>query len=234
MDLRYKALIFDLFGTLVDVFSMNAHDAAVVAMADILRIPLSDFSPLWGNGTYTQRSNGTFTSIEENLTYICRDLKIPIDKQRIQQAADVRYEFTRGALKPKPDTLKLLTLLKQEGYRTGLVSNCAPDVPHLWHTTPLAELIDVPVFSCEVKIKKPDPRIYHLACERLRVTPEACLYVGDGSDRELTGAKKVGLSPVLVLTSLVDAYDAQRLDVDTWKGRIVQSLNDIPTLLSLR
>lgn len=231
MDLRYKALIFDLFGTLVDVFSMNAHDAAVVAMADILQIPLSDFSPLWGDGTYTQRSNGTFTSIEENLAYICRHLKISPDEQRIQQAADVRYEFTRGALKPKPGALELLTLLKQEGYCTGLVSNCAPDVPYLWHTTPLAELIDVPVFSCEVKIKKPDPRIYRLACERLRIAPEACLYIGDGSDRELTGAKKVGLSPVLVLTSLVDAYDVQRLDVDAWQGRIVQSLNTIPTLL---
>src|SRR5581483_5503239 len=164
MDSRYQALIFDLFGTLVDVFSMNAHDAAIVAMADILQLPLSDFSLLWGEGTYTQRSNGTFTSIEENLAYICRHLKIAPDEQRIQQAANVRYEFTRAALKPKPDALKLLTLLKQKGYRTGLISNCAPDVPRLWQTTPLAELIDVPVFSCEIKIKKPDPRIYRLAC----------------------------------------------------------------------
>jgi putative hydrolase of the HAD superfamily len=93
------------------------------------------------------------------------------------------------------------------------------------------QIIDVPVFSCEVKIKKPDPRIYRLACKRLRLAPEACLYVGDGIDRELTGAKQVGLSPVLVLTSLVDAYDAQRLDVDVWQGRIVQSLDAIPTLL---
>jgi putative hydrolase of the HAD superfamily len=231
MNLRYKALMFDLFGTLVDVFSMKSHDTAVVAMADILQIPLPNFSPLWGDGTYTQRSNGTFTSIEENLIYICHHLKIAPDGQRIQQAADVRYEFTRGALNPRPDALELLTLLKQEGYCTGLVSNCAPDVPHLWHTTPLAELIDVPVFSCEAKMKKPDPRIYRLACERLHIAPEACLYVGDGSDRELTGAQKVGLSPVLVLTSLVDAYDAQRIDVDAWQGRIVQSLNDIRTLL---
>lgn len=231
MDSRYKALIFDLFGTLVDVFSMKAHDAAVVAMADILQIPLSDFEPLWGDGTYLQRSNGTFTSIEENLTYICHHLDISPDQQRIKQAADVRYTFTREALKPKSDALELLMLLKQKGYRTGLISNCAPDVPHLWHTTPLAELIDLPIFSCEVKIKKPDPPIYRLACERLRVAPEICLYVGDGSDRELTGAKKVGLYPVLVLTSLVDAYDAQRFDVDAWEGRIVQSLHDIPALL---
>jgi putative hydrolase of the HAD superfamily len=228
---RYKVLIFDLFGTLVNIFSMNIHDAAVVAMADILHIPLSDFSPLWGEGTYPQRSNGTFTSIEENLTYICRHLNIPTDEQRIQQAANVRYEFTRTALKPKPAALELLTQLKQAGYHTGLISNCAPDVPLLWHTTPLAGLIDVPVFSCEVKIKKPDPHIYYLTCERLRVAPEECLYVGDGSDRELTGAKKVGLTPVLVLTSLADAYDVQRLDVDSWEGRIVQSLRDIPTLL---
>jgi putative hydrolase of the HAD superfamily len=230
MSTRYKALIFDLFGTLVDVFSMNAHNVAVVAMADILHVPLCDFEPLW-EGTYTQRSNGTFASIEENLISICRHLNIPIDEQGIQQAASVRYDFTRLALKPKPGVLELFMQLKQDGYRTGLVSNCAPDVPLFWHVTPLAEFIDVPVFSCEVQMKKPDPRIYRLACERLHVAPEECLYIGDGSDRELTGAKNVGLSPVLVLTSLTDAYDAQRLDVDAWKGRIVPSLNDILMLL---
>lgn len=231
MNSRYHALIFDLFGTLVDVFSRAAHDTEVAAMADMLQIPRSDFVPLWGEGTYSQRSNGTFPSIEENLAAICRSLQISPDAQRIQQAADVRYEFTRRALKPKPEALELLTRLKQEGYRTGLVSNCAPDVPRLWQSTPLAALIDVPLFSCEVKLKKPDPRIYHLACDRLCVAPQACLYVGDGSDRELTGAQQVGLSPVLVLTSLVDAYDVQRLDVDAWEGRIVHSLTDIPTLL---
>lgn len=228
---RYKALIFDLFGTLVDVFSMRAHDIATATMADILHIPLPDFEPLWGAGTYTQRSNGTFVSIEENLVYICHQRNIPMHEQRIQQAAEVRYDFTRVALTPKPAALQLLMSLKQEGYRIGLISNCAPDVPLLWHTTALVELINVPIFSCEVKMKKPDPRIYHLACERLGFTPEECLYVGDGSDRELTGAKAVGLSSVLVLTTLADAYDKQRLDVNAWEGRVVQSLGDIPLLL---
>ncbi|GCE12429.1 hypothetical protein [Tengunoibacter tsumagoiensis] len=46
MNGRYEAIIFGLFGTLVDIFSMNAHDAVVSTMADILQIPLSDFSAL--------------------------------------------------------------------------------------------------------------------------------------------------------------------------------------------
>lgn len=232
MQSRYKALVFDLFGTLVDVFSVAAHEAAVVTMANILRIPLADFTPLWEDGTYPQRSNGTFASIEENLTYICGVLDVSVDAQQIEQAANVRYEFTRQALQPKPAVLALLQRLKQEGYQTGLVSNCAPDVPRLWHTTALATLIDVPVFSCEARIKKPDPRIYQLAFERLRVAAEECLYVGDGSDRELTGARNVRTHPVLVRTSLADAYDAQRVDIDAWNGLAVDSLQDISDLLT--
>jgi len=48
------------------------------------------------------------------------------------------------------------------------------------------------------RCEKPDPRIYHLALERLKVKPQDCLYVGDGSSHELTGARKVGMHPVQI------------------------------------
>lgn len=40
---------------------------------------------------------------------------------------------------------------------------------------------------------KPDPAIYLLACRRLGVAPEDCVFVGDGGDRELEGAAAVGM-----------------------------------------
>jgi putative hydrolase of the HAD superfamily len=55
------------------------------------------------------------------------------------------------------------------------------------------------VLSCTVGLRKPDPRIYELACERLEVEPADCLFVGDGANDELAGAARVGMRAVCVL-----------------------------------
>ena len=72
-------------------------------------------------------------------------------------------------------------------------------------------------------MKKPDPLIYQLTTKRLGVEPETCLYVGDGSSRELTGAVQVGMHPVLLNLSK-DNPDAHQIGREEWSG---------PTILSL-
>ena len=50
------------------------------------------------------------------------------------------------------------------------------------------------VASHEVKLLKPDPHIYELACRRLGVRPEDAAFVGDGGSNELAGAEEAGLT----------------------------------------
>lgn len=52
------------------------------------------------------------------------------------------------------------------------------------------------VFSCNVGLLKPDRQIYELAMEHLNVSPEQCLFVGDGGSNELCGAKSAGMGTV--------------------------------------
>jgi putative hydrolase of the HAD superfamily len=47
-------------------------------------------------------------------------------------------------------------------------------------------------------MRKPDPRIYRLACEELGVEPEEAMFVGDGANDELAGAERVGMRSVLI------------------------------------
>ena len=99
---------------------------------------------------------------------------------------------------PSPHAIEILSYLKKEGYKTGLISDCSYEVSIVWESTPFAKLIDIPVFSCAVGVKKPDPRIYFMALEQLAIEPQDCLYIGDGSSHELTGALKVGMHPVWI------------------------------------
>ena len=111
----------------------------------------------------------------------------------------LRSEFTRDALVPRDDAVATLEELKRRGFRRGVISVCSSDVEEIWDETELAPHVDDVVLSCAVGLRKPDPRIYELACERLDVKLEECLFVGDGANDELAGAQRVGMSAVCVL-----------------------------------
>jgi HAD superfamily hydrolase (TIGR01549 family) len=92
-----------------------------------------------------------------------------------------------------PEVLKLLQTLKEKGMKLGLISNCAPEEVSSWSASKLADYFDAVVFSYEVKVAKPNPEIYHIACKKLGVTPEEAIFIGDGGANELVGAAEAGI-----------------------------------------
>ncbi|GHO58980.1 hypothetical protein KSB_74550 [Ktedonobacter robiniae] len=80
-------------------------------------------------------------------------------------------------------------------------------------------------------MKKPDARIYQLACEQLNTPAEACLYVGDGASRELTGAMQVGMQAVL-LRLPAEEQTARRPQAEFWSGSALSFLHEVLTFLS--
>ena len=96
----------------------------------------------------------------------------------------------------QPEVLETLRALKTRGHRLCLVSNADAIDALPWTATPLAPLFDEAVFSCDVRLQKPDPAIYLLAAGRMGARPEDCVFVGDGGSNELAGAKAVGMRTV--------------------------------------
>jgi putative hydrolase of the HAD superfamily len=224
--MKYKAVIFDLFGTLVNDYSGPGYEAILGQMASMLGVSYSDFRRLWSDTSY-KRNTGGFSSIQDNIPYICRELGAPAKQDDTKRAAQIRRDFKRGVmLAPRADAVEVLSRLKSQDLKIGLVSNCTPDAPVIWPDTPLASLFDVTVFSSSVGILKPDPRIYLLATEWLGVQPEDCLYVGDGGSQELTGAAKVGMSPVLI--RFLGGNFVVR---EEWDGPRVSSLTELLLLV---
>ena len=226
----YSAIIFDLFGTLVGDFSRTRYEEVHMRMAGEVRIPYAVFSHAFGQ-TFSDRTLGRYTSIEQNIAYVCAQLGVQLTTAALQAAAAHRYAFTRRTLTPNQDVLVALDTLKRAGFRLGLLSNCGPDVPHLWQECPLAAYIDVAVFSCQERSKKPALALYQTACQRLHCPPAACVYVGDGSDEELTGAQRAGLVPVLKRTDLRDVYDHHRPEVAAWQGHEIHAIHELPQFL---
>jgi putative hydrolase of the HAD superfamily len=230
--LRYKAVIFDLFGTLVNVFSRREYEHTVAEMVAILKAPDDEFTRLWYQ-TGKPRSIGTFRTLEENLEYICRELKIPVVKTRVKKACRVRMEFVVSALTPKPDALETLARLKSDGYILALISNCSTEPPILWPDTPFAPYFDVAIFSSVCGLRKPDPLIFRLAAEKISINPEDCLFVGDGDDGELNGALEAGMHPVLIRDLNEDGTNVIRNNGEPvrWQGQVISSLGEVLDLV---
>ncbi len=228
--MKYRAVIFDLFGTLVDSFSVREHERILSEMAAVLSAPHDDFVNSWLR-LYVERATGVFATFEACIEHICQALELQPERHQIEQAARLRIDLTRRNLKPRRDALQTLSQLRALGHKTALISDCSPEVPILWEDTPFAPLMDASIFSSSVGLKKPDPRIYQIACERLAVEPHECLYVGDGGSRELTGASRVGMHPVLIRVPHLDEGDAHRVDAEEWQGPVISALKDVLALV---
>ena len=224
-----RAVIFDFFGTLVDDF-VAATGPMTPALAIAVNAPHEQFIELWRN-TSSLRIDGTFQSIEAAIEHVCAAVGIQPSTEQMAKAVEIRLNQIRRALKPKPDAVATLKTVKQRGYKIGLLSNCSIEIPILWPESPFAQFVDWAVFSSREHLKKPDPRIFDLACQGLGETPQQCLYVADGENYELSVARSIGLHPVLVRNSFASRRKELFREATEWQGIAIASLSEVLNVL---
>jgi putative hydrolase of the HAD superfamily len=229
-DRRFGAVVFDLYGTLVDEFRRDVFEAHVREMASDLGADPDAFEREWF-ATALNRQTGRHATVEENLRAVCASLGVEIPDGGLTRALARRAAMYTTYFRPRPGARETLRVVKERGYPTALVSMCAPDTPGLWRATPLAAFIDVEVFSSEVGLRKPDPAIYRCATDRLGVDPAACLYVGDGAYGEMSGAAAVGMTPVLIVDPDEEPGSALRPEAEEWGGPTIGHLADVIAIL---
>lgn len=123
-----------------------------------------------------------------------------------------------------PEALPTLRRLRAQGLRVGVLSNFdhAPHVLHILQETGLAEQLDSVVVSGAVGLKKPDPRIFHLACDRMGCKPEYTVFVGDHVEQDFEGAHNAGLVAILLQRSTAASPGTEKA-----AHRVVSSLSQI-------
>jgi putative hydrolase of the HAD superfamily len=88
--------------------------------------------------------------------------------------------------------------LRDDGTRLALLTNNVKEFGSAWRASfPVDELFPVVVDSCEVGMRKPDPQIYLLTCERCGVEPEAAVFLDDNTDN-VAASRALGIETVHV------------------------------------
>ncbi|HEY5160361.1 MAG TPA: HAD family hydrolase [Gaiellaceae bacterium] len=213
-----RAAIFDLWGTLVH-FDGEGWQRTLTSIAEVLGVPREEFEHEWKRD-YHRR---LVSDLHESLERVCRTLGVT-RAGAIEDGLNLRNQFQREMFVPRADAVSTLRGLHDSGCLTGLITNCSSEAPALVGESPLAGLFDVEVFSCSVGLRKPQRAIYELASTQLEVDPRLCLFVGDGNDQELEGARDAGMKAVLLRPG------DTRLPED-WQGPEITSLAEVLTLV---
>ena len=97
-----------------------------------------------------------------------------------------------------PDTIDVLTTLRDGGFIVGVLSNAPTSMRGFLERFGIAPYLDFTVISAIEGIKKPDRRIFESALQRAGVAPHEALHVGDMYLEDVIGGRAAGLHTLLI------------------------------------
>ncbi len=188
-----KAVIFDLDNTLIDFMKMKrvSCDAAITAMIEAgLEIDKHEAMKLLFE-LYDKIGMEHPLIFQEFLTQVQGRIDYGILASGI-----VAYRKTQpSVVNPYPEVVPTLIKLKEKGIKLAIVS----DAPPIKAWIRLVELgikdfFDVVVTLENEEHRKPSSVPFDKALKTLGLRPEECLMVGDREEKDIAGAKALGMN----------------------------------------
>jgi HAD superfamily hydrolase (TIGR01662 family) len=106
-------------------------------------------------------------------------------------------EFYRPESIVPEDVRRALPQLKQAGYILGVISNRDKPFLDVLQEHGIDEFFDFLLAAGEVNVFKPEPGVFEHALQRLNLSPNEVIYVGDNYYADVVGARRAGLQPIL-------------------------------------
>ena len=196
-----KALTFDVFGTVVDWRGSIAREVRAFAQEKKLRVNASKFADAWRSGyrpAMNRVANGElpWTKIDVLHRMILDDVLIKFRVTALSEAEKVQLNHVWHRLKPWPDTVRGLKLLKKKftistlsNGNVALLNTMAKNAGLPWDLILSAEIFHH---------YKPDPEVYLGAADILGLQPHEVMMVAAHKE-DLRGAARQGLRTALVL-----------------------------------
>lgn len=198
---NYDAVIFDLFHTLIN---LNNNASPQHQVWNYLQISEEQ----WRRAIFSDaedRLRGRISHPSEVIRDIAYKIDPTITRDETERASQLRLEQFKVALSDiLPHVLSTIKGLKKQGKALGLISNADQIEVSSWTQTEISSYFDSAIFSCDIGYIKPEKQIYMHSLEQLALSPTKCLFVGDGGNDELAGAKNAGMDTTITLEFLGD------------------------------
>jgi putative hydrolase of the HAD superfamily len=178
---RFAGVLFDVGGVVVDspLHVIARYEAELGLPPNAINRAVVASGP---TGAWSRLERGELT-----LDADCRAAGATID-------AALMMKRIAEAAKPRPRMLEAIRRLRAGGLRVGALTN---NWKRDGMTSPVRDHFDVFIESSVVGMRKPDPKIYELACRELGTAIDATIFLDDiGSN--LKSARALGLTTIKV------------------------------------
>jgi epoxide hydrolase-like predicted phosphatase len=142
------------------------------------------------NGAWSRLERGELT-----LKPFYREFEADCAAAGLRISARELMQRVAAATTPRPAMLEAIRRIRSRGLKAGAITNnwIAEDEG----TRVLRPHFDVFIESAVVGLRKPDPRIFHLACEEIGVPPQQAVFLDD-IGLNLKAARALGMTTIKV------------------------------------
>lgn len=229
--LTIEAVLFDVYGTLIDILTDEQDPEVWARLARWLRYHGLDAHAAPLRHHFFERVEEMKEASREAhpevdlfgvFRHLLHTLGGPDAAALAPETMRLFRVLTMQHFAPFPDALPTLRRLRQR-FRIGIISDAQrlflePEL-RLAGITPWPEVC---VVSSDHGYRKPDPRLFALALDALGVAPQRALYIGDSVRRDICGARAAGLTAVLL-----SRHDPTRTSRSCPPARVVTNLGQL-------
>ncbi|HOG01185.1 MAG: Pyrophosphatase PpaX [Firmicutes bacterium ADurb.Bin248] len=129
------------------------------------------------------------------------------------------------------DVKPTLEELARRGYTMGIIANTITEteIPDWMVEDGVAHYFKTVILSSKVRLRKPDPAIYDLACRAIGKPPENCAYIGDNPIRDVEGTRAAGWAMMV----RIDEPDTIKNEPQEITSRADHTIAEISELLGI-
>lgn len=171
------------------VILRTEYQAPRERLAERLNLTYEDLSKIVFESESSRKASIGAASVDDHWKAVTRKLGQPL-----AEANQIREEFFAGDILDR-DLLDFIRSLRPR-CKTGLITNAWSDMREYILKNKLDDFFDVLIISAEVGVMKPDPRIYRLALEQLKVKAGEAIFIDDMTENIGT-ARSIGMHGIL-------------------------------------
>lgn len=240
---RFKGLLFDLGNTLLhfngawpEVFAKADQELLTYLQSvgvDLDSTFLTEFRQRLNH--YYEQREAEF--IEHTAGYVLKTLledlgHSDVSDETLRPALRQMYAISQNYWIPEDDTLPTLEILREQGYRLGIISNASDDadVQTLVDKAQIRNLIDFALSSAACGVRKPNPRIFDIALENWDFSKQEVAIIGDTLGADILGGKNAGIFNIWI-TRRADTPGNNDHAETIFPDKTIHTLAELPALL---
>ncbi len=204
-----KGVFFDLGGTLRIAEEIPEHmEAAKRRMAELVGAEdVKSFIDMVEERYQPYRDWALSENKESNDFELWHKWLLPeMDEEKLREICHeltFQYRQVKGKRRVVEGGREVIETLYARGYRLGIISNLIGEYEiYDWlRDDGLDKYFGAVILSPVVGLRKPDPRMYWMGCEKLGLEPAECVSVADNLNRDITGAIAAGIGANILFIS---------------------------------